>query len=88
MPKTTGPIRIMSEGDSSSSFVIMPDGRLLEGVTSVTIYMEPNEVTRADITIIAPIVEVKTVPGTTYLFCTICEQEHDHDCKPTTLGGV
>lgn len=88
MPKTTGPIRIISDGSSQNTQVIIADGRVIENVTSVTIWLAANETPTADLTILAPIVDVKTVPGTTSLFCPICEDEHDHDCKPNTIGGL
>lgn len=88
MAKTTGPLRIIGDGTPQNTIVVTADGKLIEGVTSITVWINANDVPTADITIVSPILDAKVIPGTTTLFCQICEEEHDHDCKPTTLGGV
>ncbi len=86
--KHSGPIRIISDGSGMSSIVMDGNDTVIDNVTSVTIWVEHNELTRADLTILAPVLDVKAHLGTTSLLCTICNDTHDHDCKPDTIGGI
>lgn len=68
--------------------VVDSEGKKLEGVSEVTIWLEANDVTRADITVRAARVNVVARLQETTLVCPVCHEEHTHSCTPDTLSGT
>lgn len=60
----------------------------IENVASVSIFIEPGGLTRADLEIMAVVVDTKAYPQNVTMICPLCNNTEDHTCEPNTIGGV
>lgn len=81
-------LNIYSDGYGTGTVVIDEDGNKIEGVVEAIIRIEPQDVVRVELTIMAPKLNIASaVPETVWLICPVCEEQHSHECQPNTLGG-
>lgn len=67
--------------------IVDGDGKKMDGVTDVTVYIDPTNGIRASIEIIGVALNVTAVVESVTFRCPSCEDLVMHDCKPQTLGG-
>ena len=91
--KTSGPLRIQSDGNGMDTVISFADGTALDGVSSMTIWFEPNELNRVSLDIVASVVDAHAYPDSVTLHCPMCGEEVEHPCRtdpsvtPRTVGG-
>ena len=67
-------------GDSHVA-VTDEDGNTVQGVREITIWIEANEVTRVDLTIIGSIVNVAGLVNEIEFKCPTCDFKVNHECS-------
>ena len=90
MGRKSGPIRVQSDGNGTDTTISFGDGTVLEGVTSLTLWMEPYELNRVDITVVGGSVDIKAGINSVEMTCPVCEETVEHHCQtlPTTMSGA
>lgn len=88
--KVSGPVRVVSDGNGVDTAITLADGTVLEGVTSLTLWMEPFELNRVDLTVVGVSVDIKAHVDSVDMNCPVCGDAVEHRCKtlPTTMSGA
>jgi len=84
----SGPIRIISDGMGPTTLILDANNTEIQNVTSVTIWLEANEINRADITVIGVVTDIHAEMGDVEMLCPVCAEIQTHTCQPNTMGGM